>query len=1171
MSDNKRLKIQLLGPPNLWWDGKPLTIQRRMARILLYYLATHKVVQGRYEIMDDFWPEFDNGRQRLRDLLSKLRAELPDPSMIIVDRDLIGLDHTRAQVDVLEFEDLYHQTTLPFLSIENRPLPEAIYQKMVAAANMWQSAQFLSGLGQVENDSVINWVENNNQRLLSMLMDLMERISNHLINASDLEGAIIWLDKLIDLDLDFSHPQAVYWKVDVLFRLQRLPQAYEYAQAVIKEMGYDWFEHFSIPLKSLVEQMETLNRRLPEIITSYMPVHSFQHIPLASQETMLRNLEKAAKRGGIICLQGETGSGKTHLLENLSRQFAKEGRWITFSANLFQQDLPFHPLLHSLRQALSEEDWRSLEPFWGIHLIPLIPECQQFWNISQSYALPPGNNPLSLFEAFHQLFLRLARTARLGLVLDDAHWADPQTLNLLIYLSQHNFFEDKGFLILSFQPNIENPLLRQLLLHQYEIAPFSLMEIDPLSTEEISHISFSFFGKAISDYLIKRIETACGGNILFVIETMRALVSVHGIQEDRPIERIPLPAAVHAILRNRVLALPQTARQVLECAAVIGDPFTFQDLMAVLKMEEIELVHTLEQLQNNNAIRAESAPFVNDKYHFNFGFLKEVVTLETSVTKKQLFHLRLAQSIEEEYRQNPANRLLSKMAFHYSEAGNTSQAFDYWIQLAKYQFTNEYDLLPYSAYHNAQHIVNSVRAQLTNDQLYQLYIGWGEQALYQLDYAIADECFKQATITGQKRSDPLLIGSGYSGLGALFLLQGLPFQAEQYLDQSLNFLQIDHFGEFLRTKTRKAYLLIQNGLVLECLIELEALSKEFNHASTPFDIFMVAEAKFTMALANIFVAQFERAYKLVLEIKQILREYRNLPLQAKVEVLLGRIHYLRGEYRPAGEHLSLSIQISEIYSAWNLAIQAAAFASLVALKQGKIFYSLEQIKNSLHLSEIYHHQESLSILYNAQGRVYLFLGQYAQALELFEKALSFSTLKYDTLLNQKDIGVVHYLLVDPQKGEQNLLDVIGMSAVYGFRMLEFVAQAQLILLRYMNNPHAEAVQELAEMEQEAMRGGFAGVSCALAYLTAVEAIRTETPNVAEKSIQQMLRISQQEDSLWFIWHACELQRQVHQLQGLDLLNDQVACEGYQRSLRQMIPKDIRKNLDFKTPPLAVLV
>ncbi len=1171
MFENKRLKIQLLGPPKLLWDDKPLTIQRRMARILLYYLSTHKVVQGRYEIMEDFWPEFDNGRQRLRDLLSKLRSELPDPNLIIVDRDLIGLDHSRAHVDYLDFEDLYHQTALPFLSIENRPLPEAIYQKMVTAANLWQSPQFLSGLGLLGNDSLIIWIENTNQRLQNMRMDLMERISRHLINTMDLEGALSWLDRLIELDFDFSHPQAVFWKVDILFRLQRLPQAYEYAQTVIKEMGYDWFERFTIPLKSLVDQMETLIQRLPEIITSYMPAQNYQHIPLSSQESLLKTLNKAVNRGGIICLQGETGSGKTHLIENLSRKYVNDIRWMILSANLFQKDLPFFSLLDCLRNELNEEDWRSLEPFWGVHLIPLFPECQQYWNISQSYALPPGNNPLSLFEAFHQLFLRLASNARLGLVLDNAHWADPQTLNLLIYLSQHNFFQDLGFLILSYQPSIENPLLHQLLLHQYEIEPFSQLNIEPLSTEEISHISFTFFGKSINDYLLKRIESACGGNVLFITETMRALVSTHGIQEDRLVERIPLPGSVHAILRNRMLSLPEASRRVLECAAVIGDPFTFRDLQSVLRIEENDLVNILEQLQSTSAIRVESAPFVNDKYLFNLGFLKEVITLETSVTKKQLFHLRLAQSIEEEFNKSQANQLLAKMAFHFSEAGETSRAFDYWIQLANYQFINDYDLLPYSAYKNAQHIVNSVKGELTNDQLYQLYIGWGEQALYQMDYAIADECFKQATITGQKRSDPLLLGSGYSGLGALFLMRGLPYQAEQYLDQSLNFLQNDHFGEFLRAKARRAYLLIRNGLVLECLLELEALSEEFHLARTPFDIFMVAETKFAMAVANIDIAQFERAYKLVLDIKQALREHRNLPLQAKVEVLLGRIHYLRGEYKRAGEHLSLSIQISEIYSAWNLAIEAAAFASLVALKQGKIFYSLEQIKNSLHLSEIYHHHESLSLLYNAQARVFLYIGQYTQALELFEKALSFSTLKYNVLLNQKDIGVVQFLLSDPHNGEQKLLDVIEMSAVYGFRMLEFIAQTQLILLQYNNEPQAQAVQQLTEMAKESQQGGFTAVNCALAYLTAVEAIRSGMPDAAEESIQQLLQMSQQEDSLWFIWQAAELKRNAHQIQGLNLLEDESACEGYQRSIRMMIPKEMRKNLKFGLPPLAVLV
>ena len=122
---------------------------------------------GRTEIALDFWPDEINSRQHLRDLLSKVKQELPDPNIILIDRDWVGLDHNLVDVDIIEFEELFQQLTLPFLSVENRPLPEAIFQKMINAVNMWETPNILSGNSAFKSESLEDWVQKNNQRLTS--------------------------------------------------------------------------------------------------------------------------------------------------------------------------------------------------------------------------------------------------------------------------------------------------------------------------------------------------------------------------------------------------------------------------------------------------------------------------------------------------------------------------------------------------------------------------------------------------------------------------------------------------------------------------------------------------------------------------------------------------------------------------------------------------------------------------------------------------------------------------------------------------------------------------------------------------------------------------------------------------------------------------------------------
>ncbi len=353
MPEKKRLRIQLLGPPLLFWDDKPVVIQRRMARFLLYYLALQKGLRGRDEIANDFWYSFDNQRQKLRDILSKLRAELPDPQLILTDRDMLGLDHAQCEVDVLEFEDLYRQTTLPFLSVENRPLPEAIFQKMVHADSLWQAPNFLTGMGQLESEELDEWALLNNRRLKRMRLDLMMRVSQHLINSYEFELALQWLNRTIMLDEEYMLPGAVFLKIEVLFRMQRWNESYEYATVSIREMGMDWFAGHSLQLKSMLEQMENIHRRQPEIMAITLPAQTAQHIPLVSQEEILQDLSSLSQRGGIICVQGESGSGKTHVLKRFEGQYLTNGRWIYLRANYFQQNKPFSALLEGIATDLA--------------------------------------------------------------------------------------------------------------------------------------------------------------------------------------------------------------------------------------------------------------------------------------------------------------------------------------------------------------------------------------------------------------------------------------------------------------------------------------------------------------------------------------------------------------------------------------------------------------------------------------------------------------------------------------------------------------------------------------------------------------------------------------------------------------------------------------------------
>jgi DNA-binding SARP family transcriptional activator len=179
----------------VYQDDQPVLIQRRLLRAILFYLAYQQEMIGRLDLISLFWPELpeEKSRLHLRDSLSKLRSELPDPSILKVDQDNIGLDQSRLYVDVLEFTQLVSQTRRSLAQIaRTAPLPELVYQQVERAANLWRSAHFLAGARLPTNEGFDRWVQEKSQDLKNTRLYLLERLADHAAAIGDLEAGIRW-------------------------------------------------------------------------------------------------------------------------------------------------------------------------------------------------------------------------------------------------------------------------------------------------------------------------------------------------------------------------------------------------------------------------------------------------------------------------------------------------------------------------------------------------------------------------------------------------------------------------------------------------------------------------------------------------------------------------------------------------------------------------------------------------------------------------------------------------------------------------------------------------------------------------------------------------------------------------------------------------------------------
>ena len=103
------LHVCLLGPPSLAWRGEPLTLPRRQARALLYYLAAIPQSVARDRLCLLFWPDETEttARCNLSRLVSILHNALPDPALLITSNDQVGLARQASGRILQTFEQLW--------------------------------------------------------------------------------------------------------------------------------------------------------------------------------------------------------------------------------------------------------------------------------------------------------------------------------------------------------------------------------------------------------------------------------------------------------------------------------------------------------------------------------------------------------------------------------------------------------------------------------------------------------------------------------------------------------------------------------------------------------------------------------------------------------------------------------------------------------------------------------------------------------------------------------------------------------------------------------------------------------------------------------------------------------------------------------------------------------
>jgi class 3 adenylate cyclase/tetratricopeptide (TPR) repeat protein len=322
--------------------------------------------------------------------------------------------------------------------------------------------------------------------------------------------------------------------------------------------------------------------------------------PLVGRGPQIAALERSFERAReecrcqLVTVLGPAGIGKSRLVEELLERVAERAR-VARGRCLSYGTLTYWPLAEVVRELAEIDEGASPEEA-AAAITTLMPDRDPGAARRVAAALGVGEAPSSLpeeiFAAVRQLFDQAACDEPLVILFDDVHWGERTFLDLLEYLPQ--------------LPG-EAPILivctarRDLLEARPQWADGELIELEPLDSSEIGAILTEVAGGVPPPRpVVELLHRAAGGNPLFAEEMLRMLLEEQALERQngswrllRPLETLPMPPSINALLAARLEGLPEAQRMVVERAAVVGGDFSVPLLAELCDGVDKEVVAAL--------------------------------------------------------------------------------------------------------------------------------------------------------------------------------------------------------------------------------------------------------------------------------------------------------------------------------------------------------------------------------------------------------------------------------------------------------------------------------------------------------------------------------------------------------------------------------------------------
>ncbi|HXW35873.1 MAG TPA: AAA family ATPase [Acidimicrobiales bacterium] len=449
----------------------------------------------------------------------------------------------------------------------------------------------------------------------------------------------------------------------------------------------------------------------------------------------LQTLWKEASQGDrrVVFLGGEPGIGKTSLVRILANRIAGGDAFVLYGRCDEDLGIPYQPWIEALRHLVRHGPDTLLNDHQAgrvAELARLVPELAERTGVPASQGQVDDSQRYLLFGAVSDLIARCAEFAPTLLVLDDLHWADRPTIQLLRHVIGSE--TASKLLILGTYRESElspaQPFTEALaVLHREE--GVERIGLKGLDDEELLELLEAYAGHSLEEDGIEfrnLLLNDTGGNPFFAGEIVRHLAESGALVRDEngrwtttfDLSEIGLPVSVREVIGHRVGRLGRSTVNWLTFAAVIGREFDITLLANVLHVDQEDLLPALEESVRAGILVESDVP---GRFAFAHALFEKALYGDLSALRRARAHRAVAEAIEDELDGDTGARV-SELAYH-------------WIQATQPQD-------PQKAIQYAELAGDRALQQLAPDEA----VRWYMQALQMLDRRSEDAVRRRAVL-----------------------------------------------------------------------------------------------------------------------------------------------------------------------------------------------------------------------------------------------------------------------------------------------------------------------------------------------------------------------------------------------------------------------------------------